>query len=355
MKRFLVLYDKRGYTASSLEKDARGMIDKALLKQYLMDNGADEVEIVSVHDLVFPCNYRGWYVIYPSDEVSGLFYKEFIEDILLRLMKDGAILLPRFELFRAHHNKSFMELYRTVLSEDYNTIQTVGFYGIDDLKHKLAEQTISYPVVVKTSQGAGSAGVAIAKSEAELLSVAKKMSKITYYNNYETWFRKKGRDIRKIIRKSTNSKAPERVEINEKLIIQTFIPNLGNDYKVLVFNEKYYLLKRLVRDGDFRASGSGKLLFPDKLEDEEMKVLSFARQAYAELNTPLLSIDIAYDGNKCHMVEFQCLNFGPYTIQFSDGYHLCDENGNWSKIEKKSILEEEMAKSYIAYINRNEE
>ena len=134
------------------------------------------------------------------------------------------------------------------------------------------------------------------------------------------------------------------------LIIQTFVSGLDKDYKVLVFGKKYYLLQREVRQNDFRASGSGKLSFPVNLGLIETMVLSFARQAYIELDTPMLSIDIAYDGKKCHMIEFQCLNFGPYTLQFSDCFFTYNF-GSWVKTNSKSELEEEMVNSWCYYLS----
>lgn len=137
----------------------------------------------------------------------------------------------------------------------------------------------------------------------------------------------------------------------EKMIIQNFIPNLQNDFKVLVFGEKYYILQRNVRKNDFRASGSGKLEFPAQIGKKEFEVLQFASNAYMQIDTPLLSIDIAHDGTKCHMIEFQCLNFGPYTLQYSSCYYK-KENNEWKEVCTKSILEKEMANAIHHYLVR---
>jgi hypothetical protein len=112
------------------------------------------------------------------------------------------------------------------------------------------------------------------------------------------------------------------------------------------------LLRRKVRDNDFRASGSGKLSFITNIGDTEKQILDYARHAYIQLNTPLLSIDIAYDGKSCHMVEFQCIMFGPYTLQFSKWYYEYN-NCTWEQKSKESILENEMANAYVGFINVN--
>ncbi len=350
MKKILILYDNRGYVAYSLLPDAKGKLNITLLKK-TFEKAGYVVETIGLHQIRFPTVYNDWYVIYPSSEDYGLFYKSFIEDILLRLQMDGAILLPRFEYFRAHHNKVMMELIRTRMSEEYRTLSAKVFYSIQDLK-ELLKNPITYPVVVKSAAGAGSAGVALAYNEPQLLRVVEKMGKVKFNGACLT---KKdqirhylGRIKRKILK---NKYILEQPIPREKMILQSFVPGLENDYKVLIFGEKFYLLRRKVRKNDFRASGSGKLEFPQELGTREIDVLNYAEGAYRQLNSPLLSIDIAHDGSKCHMVEFQCLNFGPYTLQFSSCYYMKKDN-NWITIETKSVLEEEFANSVITFLEK---
>lgn len=347
MIEFLILQDKRGYTANSLLPGAGRKIDVELLKEHLIQEGM-VVEIRNLHELVFPTKYRGWYVVYPSSEDPGLFYKDYIEDILLRLLMDGAILLPSFELFRAHHNKVFMESFRSVLSKEYNSIKSFSFYGVDDLEKKLKKEQ-RYPVILKTSAGAGSSGVAIAHNQQEALKIAKKMERIVFVDYNSSIIAQIRHAVGKFIRKVTKQQVVEIPKIQTKMICQTYVPNLTCDYKVLVFGDKYYLLRRQVKKGDFRASGSGLREFPNELGTEEIHVLNFAKGAYEQLKSPLLSIDIAYDGEKCHMIEFQCLNFGPYTLQCSKWYYRCVDT-RWEQIKKASILEEEMARAYVDYV-----
>lgn len=349
MDRFLITYDNRGFLASSLKPGAVGKVDITLLKDGLEQAG-NEVEIVCLHDIRFPSKYQGWYVIYPSSEDYGLFYKEFLEDILLRLQMDGAILLPRFELFRAHHNKVFMELYRSSLSQPYRTLQSKYFYSIKDAKKVLSEEN-AYPMVLKLASGSGSAGVALAHDVKDAMNKISRMGAIKY-SDYEYSLKRKIRlMLGRIKRKITGVKLLELPEVRQKMVVQKFIPGLTHDYKVLVFGDKYYLLRRKVKNSDFRASGSGRREFPNEFSEMEKKVLEFAKGAYEELHTPLLSIDIAYDGKQCHMIEFQCLNFGPYTLQFADSYYTTTEDG-WQKIKGKSVLEKEMANSYLRFVTK---
>lgn len=350
MKKVLLLVDSRGYLTSSLIEQEK-MVDIDLIRQLFKKRGY-LVEVKNLHNLKFPTNYKGWYVLYPSSEDIGLFYKDFIEDIILRLSLDGAILLPRFECFRAHHNKVFMELLRTHMKgDDFQTVHSSVCYSYEILKKTVSDE-ISYPAVVKTAAGAGSIGVALANDETELGKIVSRMGKVSYTNMIFSAKRKVRVILGTIKRKVLKIYIPPKVAKREKTVIQSFIPNLQCDYKVLVFGEKFYILRRKVRENDFRASGSGKLEFPEYMTKKEYQVLDLAKKAYEELDNPLLSIDIAHDGEKCHMIEFQCLNFGPYTLQYSSCYYQYI-NGSWHEIREKSILEHEIVEAVNYHIERH--
>ena len=66
-----------------------------------------------------------------------------------------------------------------------------------------------------------------------------------------------------------------------------------------------------VRDNDFRASGSHKFIFKEDIPDG---ILDFAKLIFDILNVPNLSIDVAFDGNKFHLLEFQAIYYGITTI-----------------------------------------
>lgn len=351
-RKILILTDFKGYIGTSLLPNQNGTLSGKILKKYFEEKGY-LVEIKNLHELNTDLDWGGWYVIYPSNEASGLFYKEFIEDVILKLQIKGAILLPDFNLFRAHHNKVFEELYRTLLQDDrLKTVKSYIIYSPNDIKY--LRNKIVYPIVIKTSQGAGSSGVAIANSELDLIKKIYRMGKVKYSSMNWNWYKEVhfliGTLKRKILKQNKIIKTPQR----EKIVLQTFISGLNCDYKVLVFGSKYYLLRREIRKNDFRASGSGKMFFPENLTMEEEKVLELAKTAYEEINQPLLSIDIAYDGKECHMIEFQCISFGPYTLQKSKWY-FTKNSGKWVKVIHNSILEEEMANAVDLYVKQRKD
>jgi hypothetical protein len=82
--------------------------DKRLLEMYFREQGYETVFIRYAEIDFRDMNFKDQYVLYQSSEDRGLYYKSYIEDMLLGMQLQGAILIPGFHAFRAHHNKVFM-------------------------------------------------------------------------------------------------------------------------------------------------------------------------------------------------------------------------------------------------------
>jgi len=70
---------------------------------------------------------------------------------------------------------------------------------------------------------------------------------------------------------------------------QDFIPENDSDIRIIVIGDRAFAIKRMVRDGDFRASGSGKIVYEKVLIPEE------AIQKTFELNYKLQTQSVAVD------------------------------------------------------------
>ena len=113
MKNILILVDYRNQFWLTTRHKQASFIVTDLQKNF--ENQGYTVRICKFSDLDFCSeNYCGWYVVYQSTEDPYLLYNSYIEDILLALREQGAILLPEFKYNRAHHNKVFMELLRSL-------------------------------------------------------------------------------------------------------------------------------------------------------------------------------------------------------------------------------------------------
>jgi len=122
-----------------------------------------------------------------------------------------------------------------------------------------------------------------------------------------------------------------------KVVVQSFLSGLDHDIKVLVFGDRYYPLTRKNRPGDFRASGGGRLSFD--LGSELTEVLDYAEGVKSRLPSPFCSLDVALTPNGAQLIEFQCVSFGPYAMQFADGYYCRSLDGDWVFRSDRSSLE----------------
>lgn len=352
-KKILILTDDNDYLCLSIlsqEKNHSVCVEKIVQFLQKCNWSVTQRKYSDINDKI---DFHHGFVLYASSEDYGLFYKDYIEDILLILRKKDNILLPGFDFFRAHHNKCYMELLRKEFKDQsLIKIKTYLFGSYMELKDFVKKGLLSYPLVVKASSGSGSSGVGIANTEKQLLKLGKKYSYRIYFDYYANLYRSAFmQKVKNEIRKIKGQKEVLYRKKRGKFIVQTFVKNLNGDYKVLVFGNKYYILRRMNRKSDFRASGSGKFSFPD-LNFETEQILNYAKRVKQEINQALLSLDIAYDGKECYLIEFQCISFGPYTLQMSDKYFI-QEKKEWKKIVGKSLLEEEIAIAIDSYFEEN--
>lgn len=278
-------------------------------------------------------------VLYSSSEAR--YYKEYIEDILLGIHYQGGILIPNFYLFRAHHNKSFQAVYKTLLQLD--NLDWKSFGTFNEFVEKA--HSFKFPAVLKAADNAGSEGVVLAKNIPDAVKKAKRLSN-SIDNIIKRCYLKT-----KVIAKAILGKG-ELAVINKynakKFVMQRFVPGLNDDWKVLIFGKKYYVLNRKVREGDFRASGSGKFSYVSPPEG----LLDFAKSIFEKLNTPYASLDILFDGKDYYLIEFQALYFGLYTVLHADFFYEKD-SGVWTKKSKILPIEDEVSACIANFIMVN--
>ena len=114
----------------------------------------------------------------------------------------------------------------------------------------------------------------------------------------------------------------------------------------MIYADKYYVLKRENRQGDFRASGGGELSYTREISDE---LLNFSEKVFSNLDVPNLSIDIGVSNGAYYLIEFQALFFGTYTLEYSE-FYFKKENTQWSIINENSILEKVYAQSIASFL-----
>lgn len=195
----------------------------------------------------------------------------------------------------------------------------------------------SFPKVFKLRGGAGSSNV-------KLINSPHKAYKIIHrafgrgFKKYDPWS-----NLKDIWRKFRLGKAhlidlfygfahifsPPRfatVMSREKgyVYFQEFIPGNDHDIRVVVIDNKAFAIKRLVRENDFRASGSGQILYEKEFFDENVIKLSF--MLADKLKGQSIAFDFVYEGSAAKLLEIS-YGFVP------EGYDACpgywDRSMNW--------------------------
>jgi hypothetical protein len=330
----LLLVDYRGAFYSSVAS-MQGLcsVDLDRLTQEFVKLGW-HLEIRKFADLDFRNeSFAARDILYQSAEDPGLHYKQYLEDVLLGLELQGARLIPAFPYFRAHHNKAFMELLR-----DLTPVPGLGsirarVYGTYE---EFQGESTSFPVVIKGAEGAGSTSVRLVRNPREKARYGKTVS----WTGDILW------SLKEWIKRRIRTHHVARSIYRRRFVVQNFVPNLDGDFKVLVYGGKYYVLQRQNRPADFRASGSGLFCWPDA---PPVAILDLTREVFEGLNVPFLSADLAWDGNRAHVLEFQCVSFGPLTMERSE-FHFAPTAAGWTRCNETPDLAREIARSVAEFI-----
>jgi len=85
------------------------------------------------------------------------------------------------------------------------------------------------------------------------------------------------------------------------IYFQEFVPENSFDIRVIVIGKRAFGIKRMVRDNDFRASGSGSIVFdPDQISEECIKL---AFEYTNRINAQSVAYDFIFQNEKPLLVE----------------------------------------------------
>lgn len=219
----------------------------------------------------------------------------------------------------------------------------------------------SFPKVFKLRGGAGAANVRLVHSKSE----AKKLIRKAFgrgFTQFDRWgyFKEK-------LNKWRRGKAPfievckgvARLFIGTKFAklhapekgyayFQDFIPNQKFDVRLIVINqEKAYGLKRLVRKGDFRASGSGQYQY-DTIDNMTLKT---AFEVAKKLNLQSVAFDFVYNEKNLPLIIEMSYCFGTTGSGKCRGYWDKDLNYHEEHFNPQGWMVDEMLK-YLRIENK---
>jgi len=339
----LVLVDyRRAFWSSTRNVNTLCSLDVERLRAELTQLGHD-VEVLGFADLdLSRDDLRGKDVIYTSSEDVDAHYKRFIEAKIIGLRMVGARPIPEPELLLAHHDKVMMESVRQArLSNSPGQLVSHTYGTLEEFKTSSGDWAAG-PAVMKPAQGAGSRGVALVHNRKEGLRTARRLSRSS--------------DLREaafeVARRLHHPNYVHGSLHRRPIVLQQFLPNLAGDYKVLRYGERFYILGRANRPNDFRASGGGRLDYAPHESVDIAAVLDAAESWSDAIGSPFCSLDVAYDPDNNidpHLIEFQCVNFGPATAENSSGYYVSGSEG-WTRVEETCNLESVFAMATSAHI-----
>ena len=218
----------------------------------------------------------------------------------------------------------------------------------------------TFPKVFKLRGGAGSQNVRLVRSKSECIKlIYKAFGK--GFPKYDAWGSLKERfnkfrrgkipffEVLKGVLRLFYAPPYSRLGANEVgyVYFQDFVPNNDSDIRIIVIGNKAFGLKRFVREGDFRASGSGSYAFDKEFFDPESVKISF--NVNKGLNLQVGVYDFVYDeANNPLIVE---ISYGYAHEVYDDCPGYWDENLIWH--EGKTIKEEWMVDLFIKQINES--
>lgn len=316
----------------------RSGMDKDLLKEEFLHYGINAQFLNSSQVEETVGDIEGKVFLYTSSEDRNGYYKSFLEDVILSIESRKGVVIPRYIYMHAHNNKVFAELLKNEWGAEIgDNLRSKCFGSYEELVRQ--DVQFSFPVVVKRPEGFKSRGVYLASDMQQLLKIASKISSTPHLKS----------DLKDYLRRFIHPGFTPDSRNRKKFVIQDFIPGLKNDWKVLVYGDKFYPLLRQNRKNDFRASGSGLLSYPTELPPG---LLDFSERVRAWFNVPQISIDIAVSETGFHVMEVQFLYFGTYTIEHAEFYFSRD-NGEWKLTGERSVLEKEYVSSIVSYLKKN--
>ncbi|HIF9150944.1 TPA: hypothetical protein ACX6PN_003595 [Photobacterium damselae] len=280
---------------------------------------------------------RNSIILYTSSQRTE--HKRYIEDVI-SLFDNDNLLIPSIESLKAHDNKG----YQFLLSKKYD-LDLIDCDYLCDIS-ELRLEKLNFPLVFKPANGASATGVKIVHSTDDITKAL--------HDNDDFSIRDLKRILKKNIFKSRYNKEWEDYIAfgKQRFIVQKLLPKLTYDYKILIFGDKYYALKRFTAKGDFRASGSG--IHSRVFDNEIVLVLNKAKEFKEKYHSHIYSLDLCVFNDRVHVIEFQFTHVGPVTLSESNCYYSFNKIKNvWDCIQTVSNLENEFSLSVLGFINEN--
>ena len=200
----------------------------------------------------------------------------------------------------------------------------------------------AFPVVAKLRAGSGASNVQLIKNIQELRSYSKKMFKIGIDSKPSLLFKVRSnisstRSWRQFLERLkrapefffSRKSASKRPNESGYVYLQEFIPGVPYDLKVVVVGDKLSFICRGVREGDFRASGSGDLFYDHSLVTQ--KIIDTAFHAADVIGSDCTGFDmITYPRTELPVILELSYGFSYVALLEAGGFYSRD--GSWHEV-----------------------
>ena len=251
---------------------------------------------------------------------SETFYKDvlFAKGLLFSLEQTGKVVFPNMQT-GWHFNDKVGQKY---LLESIGAPLVPSYVFYDKPSVFEWVKKTSFPKVFKLRGGFGSQNVSLVKSKSQAVRLIKKsfgsgfsqFNRIGHLKETIRKFKSGKSSVLDVLKASIRLVVPIEYALMhgpEKgyIYFQDFIPNNNFDIRVVVIGDKAFALKRLVRQGDFRASGSGRISY--EKDEIDLRCIKIAFDTNKKINSQSIAYDFVFNENN-----------DPLIVEISYGFHV---------------------------------
>lgn len=261
----------------------------------------------------------------------------FAKQLLYSLEMAGKIVYPDFRTGWHFDDKLGQKYLLEAIDAPF--VPSYVFYSKREAFDWIDQAT--FPKVFKLRKGSGSASVRLIKNRKDAIKIVNKAFRFGF-RQYDPWGGLKERwrivklghsnirDLTEGIGRFFIKTRFERIVGREKgyVYFQDFIEGCMFDIRAKVVNNKCWAFKRLVRDNDFRASGSNKLVFSTK--DIPLDVIRIAFDISTKLHLQSVAFDFVLSKNNEPFIIELSYGFG---YDPGETYGYWDSELNWHEEE----------------------
>lgn len=260
-------------------------------------------------------------------------YKDMLmaRQLLYSLQLDGVKVFPDFNTAWHFDDKVGQKYLLEAISAPL--VPSYAFYTKKDAL-QWVEQT-NFPKVFKLRGGAGASNVYLARTKKRAIRFIHQAFG-RGFKQYDAWGSLKERwrkyrlgdsEVKDLLKGIVRFVYPTdfaRMYGKEKgyAYFQDFIPNNHFDIRVVVVGDKSFALKRMTRKDDFRASGSGTIIY-DK-EDIDERCVKIAFDVNKKLQAQSIAYDFVFDTNNKPLIVEISYGYAAPAYDHCEGYWTSD-------------------------------